>query len=97
MRLSKMRFIGFVLLGLAGGVYATNYSLWVNGRSSNAQPGNQADFSYRCPASTAAGVNKISVERLAEFDKPVELSAPSSSRRSSRRSTVIGATHKVVG
>ena len=57
----KLRIIGVVLFGLAGGVYATNYSLWVNGRSSNAQPGNHADFSYWGPASTAAGVNKVSV------------------------------------
>ena len=49
------------LLLLAGGVYATNYSLWINGRSSTAQPGNHADFTYWGPASTAAGVNKKSV------------------------------------
>lgn len=50
-----------VLGGLVSAVYATNYSLWINGRSSTAQPGNHADFTYWGPASTAAGVNKISV------------------------------------
>ena len=57
----RLRWAAVVLLGLAGGVYATNYSLWVNGRSSTAQPGNHADFTYWGPASTAAGVNKKSV------------------------------------
>lgn len=50
-----------VLGGLVSAVYATNYSLWINGRSSTAQPGNHADFTYWGPASTAAGVNKKSV------------------------------------
>lgn len=45
----------------AGAVYATNYSLWINGRSSTAAPGNHADFTYWGPAGTAAGVNKKSV------------------------------------
>jgi hypothetical protein len=46
----------------AGVVYATNYSLWVNGRSnSTAVSGNHADFTYWGPAGTAAGVNKKSV------------------------------------
>lgn len=50
------------LLFLAGGVYATNYSLWINGRNNpNVQAGNHADFTYWGPASTAAGVNKKSV------------------------------------
>jgi hypothetical protein len=41
---------------------ATNYSLWINGRNNqNAQTGNYADFTYWGPASTAAGVNKVSV------------------------------------
>ena len=50
-----------LLVCAAGGVYATNYSLWVNGRGSKAVPGNHADFSYWGPATTAAGVNKKSV------------------------------------
>ena len=50
------------LLGaLATGVYATNYSLWINGRTGGGQPGNYADFTYWGPASTEAGVNKKSV------------------------------------
>jgi hypothetical protein len=50
------------LLCVAGGVYATNYSLWVNGRgNSTAVSGNHADFIYWGPAGTAAGVNKKSV------------------------------------
>lgn len=54
--------LGVVLACIAGGVYATNYSLWINGRSNpNAQAGNHADFTYWGPASTAAGVNKKSV------------------------------------
>ncbi len=56
-----MRLLALVALTFAGGVYATNYSLWVNGRSSTAKPGNHADFTYWGPASTAAGVNKVSV------------------------------------
>lgn len=40
---------------------ATNYSLWINGRGGGGQVGNHADFSYWGPATTAAGVNKKSV------------------------------------
>lgn len=51
-----------LLLCITGGVYATNYSLWVNGRgNSSAVAGNHADFTYWGPAGTAAGVNKKSV------------------------------------
>ena len=52
-----------VLAVAAAGVYATNYSLWINGRSSTAQGGNHADFSYWGPASTAAEVKKKSFNR----------------------------------
>jgi hypothetical protein len=41
--------------------YATNYSLWINGRTGGGQIGNYADFNYWGPASTNAGVNKKSV------------------------------------
>ena len=41
--------------------HATNYSLWINGRTGGGQIGNYADFSYWGPASTAAGVNKKAV------------------------------------
>jgi hypothetical protein len=56
-----------VLLGaacaalLALSAYATNHSLWINGRTGGGQLGNYADFSYWGPSSTAAGVNKKSV------------------------------------
>ena len=50
-----------LLACVAGGVYATNYSLWINGRTGGGQGGNHADFSYWGPAGTAAGVNKKSV------------------------------------
>ena len=43
------------------GAQATNYSLWINGRTGGGQVGNHADFSYWGPATTAAGVNKKSV------------------------------------
>jgi len=40
---------------------ATNYSLWINGRTGGGQIGNYADFTYWGPSSTAAGVNKKAV------------------------------------
>ena len=40
---------------------ATNYSLWINGRTGGGQLGNYADFTYWGPGSTNAGVNKKSV------------------------------------
>jgi len=46
-----------VWTGLAG---ATNYSLWVNGRTGGGVVGNYASFNYFGPASVAAGVNKKS-------------------------------------
>lgn len=46
---------------LAMGAHATNYTLWINGRSGTATTGNHADFSNWGPATTAAGVNKKSV------------------------------------
>jgi len=41
--------------------YATNYSLWINGRTGGGQLGNYADFTYWGPSSASAGVNKKSV------------------------------------
>ena len=41
--------------------HATNYSLWINGRTGGGQGGNHADFTYWGPSSTAAGINKKSV------------------------------------
>ena len=40
---------------------ATNYTLWINGRTGGGQIGNYSDFSYWGPSSTAAGVNKKAV------------------------------------
>jgi hypothetical protein len=40
---------------------ATNYSLWINGRTGGGQLGNYADFTYWGPSSANAGVNKKSV------------------------------------
>ena len=48
-------------LGLAAVSQANNYALWVNGRTGGGQIGNYADFSYWGPSTTAAGVNKKSV------------------------------------
>jgi hypothetical protein len=51
-----------LVLATAGAAVATNYSLWINGRNNpGVTGGNYADFTYWGPASTAAGVNKISV------------------------------------
>lgn len=50
-----------VLVALSGYAVATNYTLWINGRSNSATVGNHADFRYWGPATTAAGVNKKSV------------------------------------
>ncbi len=47
--------------GFAAVSHATNYSLWVNGRTGGGQLGNYADFTYWGPGTTAAGVNKKSV------------------------------------
>lgn len=58
---------GLAALGLlAAGAWlalaqATNYSLWINGRTGGGQVGNHADFTYWGPATTAAGVNKKAV------------------------------------
>ncbi|WP_396269587.1 hypothetical protein [Ideonella sp.] len=51
--------IGVTLV--AAVAYATNFSLWVNGRNGSGQSGNHADFTYWGPASANAGVNKKSV------------------------------------
>jgi len=49
-------------LVLASEASATNYTLWIHGRTGgNTQIGNYADFSYWGPAATAAGVNKKAV------------------------------------
>jgi len=52
---------GLAMACLAGGVWATNYSLWINGRTGGGAVGNHLDFTYWGPSSAAAGVNKRSV------------------------------------
>ena len=64
MRTARLWLIGITLAAAAtAGVvaHATNYSLWINGRTGGGQVGNHADFTYWGPATTAAGVNKKSV------------------------------------
>jgi hypothetical protein len=55
----------FSLVGLlhVESAHATNYTLWIHGRSGtgNTTPGNYADFRYWGPSSVAAGVNKKAV------------------------------------
>jgi hypothetical protein len=53
--------IGAVLVGLTTAALATNYSLWINGRTGGGILGNYADFSYWGPSTVEAGVNKKSV------------------------------------
>lgn len=49
------------LLAFAGLASATNYTLWINGRTGGGAVGNYADFAYWGPASMDAGVNKKAV------------------------------------
>ncbi|MDO9072887.1 MAG: hypothetical protein Q7U73_06460 [Rubrivivax sp.] len=60
---TALRVMITVSLAIAGAMVAqaTNYSLWINGRTGGGQVGNHADFSYWGPGTTAAGVNKKSV------------------------------------
>lgn len=61
----SMRTVLACVATVAGSVaavsYATNYSLWINGRTGGGTEGNYADFTYWGPSSTAAGINKKSV------------------------------------
>lgn len=50
-----------LILVAASAAWATNYSLWINGRTGGGVAGNYADFTYWGPATTAAGVNKKAV------------------------------------
>lgn len=63
MRTFVRALVGLVTLLLASEAGATNYTLWIHGRSSagSTQPGNYTDFRYWGPASTPAGVNKVAV------------------------------------
>ena len=53
--------IALGLLALAGGASATNYTLWINGRTGGGAIGNYADFTYWGPAAVDAGINKKAV------------------------------------
>ncbi|KQU75992.1 MULTISPECIES: hypothetical protein [unclassified Rhizobacter] len=61
--LTRLRLAGIVagLVGLATAAFATNYSLWINGRTGGGILGNYADFTYWGPSTVEAGVNKKSV------------------------------------
>ncbi|HEU4845596.1 MAG TPA: hypothetical protein VFT05_15120 [Burkholderiaceae bacterium] len=60
MRMLTMVFL-FSLTAVATSASATNYTLWINGRTGGGVVGNYASFTYWGPATTAAGVNKKSV------------------------------------
>lgn len=49
------------LTAVSSSAIAANYTLWINGRTGGGVVGNYASFTYWGPASTAAGVNKKSV------------------------------------
>jgi hypothetical protein len=49
------------LLAVTGLGWATNYTLWINGRTGGGIVGNYASFTYWGPAATPAGINKQSV------------------------------------
>jgi len=49
---------GMLAAGLAS---ATNYTLWIHGRNGGGAIGNYNDFAYFGPSTTAAGINKRSV------------------------------------
>ena len=49
------------LTAVSSSAIAANYTLWINGRTGGGVVGDYASFTYWGPASTAAGVNKKSV------------------------------------
>lgn len=55
--------LALFIVGQAANASATNYTLWIHGRSSagSTRPGDYNDFSYWGPSSTAAGINKKAV------------------------------------
>jgi hypothetical protein len=63
MKLSRLfATIIFVALSAAGSIAsATNYTLWINGRTGGGIVGDYTSFTYWGPSSTAAGVNKKAV------------------------------------
>ncbi|MFC5480610.1 hypothetical protein [Massilia suwonensis] len=52
---------GLLFAGTAGVAGATNYTLWIHGRTGGGAIGNYNDFAYFGPNTVAAGVNKKSV------------------------------------
>jgi hypothetical protein len=54
-------FVAIFLLAASGWASATNYTLWINGRTGGGVVGNYASFTYWGPDAAAAGVNKKSV------------------------------------
>ena len=60
MRSWMKAFLALCLLAWCTLVGATNYSLWVNGRTGGGVVGNYASFNYFGPGAVAAGVNKKS-------------------------------------
>jgi hypothetical protein len=58
---TTLKIVAIAAVVAAAASHATNYSLWVNGRTGGGQLGNYADFTYWGPGTTAAGVNKKSV------------------------------------
>jgi hypothetical protein len=59
MRLLRMT-IALCLLAICGMASATNYTLWINGRTGGGTIGNYDSWTYWGPGTTAAGVNKKS-------------------------------------
>ena len=60
--MKPLRFLLLVcLLACSGLASATNYTLWIHGRTGGGAIGNYADFAYWGPASMDAGVNKKAV------------------------------------
>jgi hypothetical protein len=60
-RKRALRWLLAALACVAGGVYATNYTLWIHGRNGGGAVGNHLDFTYWGPDSANAGVNKRSI------------------------------------
>ncbi|WP_168710022.1 hypothetical protein [Massilia sp. Mn16-1_5] len=52
---------GLLFAGTAGVAGATNYTLWIHGRTAGGAIGNYNDFAYFGPNTVAAGVNKKAV------------------------------------
>jgi hypothetical protein len=61
-KVRKLRILlALCLLALSSVAAATNYTLWINGRTGGGTVGNYASFNYWGPSTTAAGVNKKAV------------------------------------